>query len=194
MMAVDLPQRERIRDDLKGILKGELLFDDLTCALYSTDASIFEVQPAGVVVPRDEEDVQALVRYAGEHQVPLVPRGAGTGLAGESLGSGLIVDLSKHFRAILEVGADTVRVQPGVVYRDLARELARVGRRFAPDPANLECTLGGMLATNASGARAFRHGFTRDHVVRSPRRAGQRRCRRGWPSESRSTGGRRSHR
>jgi FAD/FMN-containing dehydrogenase/Fe-S oxidoreductase len=166
VMAVDLPQREHIRDDLKGILKGELLFDDLSCALYSTDASIFEVRPIGVVVPRDEEDVQALVRYASEHRVPLVPRGAGTGLAGEALGDGLIVDLSKHFRRILDVGADTVRVQPGVVYRDLARELARIGRRFAPDPANGECTLGGMWATNASGARAFRHGFTRDHVLR----------------------------
>ncbi len=165
-MAVDPPQDERIRDDLKGIVKGELLFDDLSRILYSTDASIFEVRPAGVVVPRDEEDVQALVRYAGEHQLPLIARGAGTGVAGESLGAGLIVDLSKHFRAILDVGADTVRVQPGVVYRDLARELARVGRRFAPDPASLECTVGGMLATNASGGRAFRHGFTRDHVVR----------------------------
>ena len=164
--AVDQPQRERIRDDLKGILRGELLFDDLSCILYSTDASIFEVRPAGVVVPRDEEDVQALVRYAAEQQVPLVPRGAGTGLAGEALGDGLIVDLSKHFRGILDVGADTVRVQPGVVYRDLNRELARIGRRFAPDPSNIECTVGGMLATNASGTRAFRHGFTRDHVLR----------------------------
>jgi FAD/FMN-containing dehydrogenase/Fe-S oxidoreductase len=163
---VDPQQRERIRDDLKGILKGESRFDDLTCALYSTDASIFEVRPAGVVVPRDEEDVQALVRYAAEHQVPLVPRGAGTGLAGESLGEGLIVDLSKYFRGILDIGSDTVRVQPGVVYRDLERELARIGRRFAPDPANVECTLGGMLATNASGSLAFRHGFTRDHVLR----------------------------
>jgi FAD/FMN-containing dehydrogenase/Fe-S oxidoreductase len=163
---VDPPQRERIRDDLKGIVKGELLFDDLSRVLYSTDASIFEVEPAGVVVPRDEEDVQALVRYAGEHQVPLTARGAGTGVAGESLGVGLIVDLSKHFRAIVDIGADTVRIQPGVVYRDLARELARVGRRFAPDPAGTECTLGGMLANNASGARALRHGFTRDHVVR----------------------------
>ncbi|HEY7311661.1 MAG TPA: FAD-linked oxidase C-terminal domain-containing protein [Gemmataceae bacterium] len=166
MIAVDPPQHERIRDDLKGIIKGELLFDHLARTLYSTDASIFEVRPAGVVVPRDEEDVQALVRYAAEHQVPLVPRGAGTGLAGESLGSGLIVDLSKHFRRILDVSADSVRVQPGVVYRDLSRVLARIGRRFAPDPANVECTLGGMLATNASGARAFRHGFTRDHVLR----------------------------
>jgi FAD/FMN-containing dehydrogenase/Fe-S oxidoreductase len=161
---VDLPQRERIRDDLKGVVKGELLFDDLACALYSTDASIFEIQPLGVVTPRDEADVQALVHYAGEHKVPLIARGAGTGVAGEALGQGLIVDLSRHFRAILDVGADTVRVQPGVVQRELGRRLAEVGRRFAPDPASLECTVGGMLATNASGARAGRHGYTRDHV------------------------------
>src|SRR3954447_4677009 len=105
---MDLPHRERIRDDLKGLLKGELLWDELSRVLYSTDASIFEVRPAGVVVPRDEDDVQALVRYAGEHQVPLVPRGAGTGVAGEALGPGLVVDLSRHFRATPEVGDDTV--------------------------------------------------------------------------------------
>src|SRR5262249_49751868 len=162
---VDPPQRERIRDDLKGVVKGELLFDDLSRTLYSTDASIFAVQPAGVIVPRDEEDVQALVRYAGEHKVPLVARGAGTGVAGESLGNGLIVDLSQHFRAIVNVGADFVTVQPGVTYRALSERLAQAGRRFAPDPAHAECTVGGMLANNASGARAFRHGFTRDHVT-----------------------------
>ncbi|HZY86660.1 MAG TPA: FAD-linked oxidase C-terminal domain-containing protein, partial [Gemmataceae bacterium] len=162
---MDPPQRERIRDDLKGLVKGELLFDDLSRTLYSTDASIFEVKPAGVVVPRDEDDVRALVRYAGEHQVPLVPRGAGTGVAGESLGSGLVVDLSRHFRSVVEVGADTVRVQPGVTARDLSERLAREGRRFAPDPSSGECTVGGMLATNASGPRAYRHGYTRDHVA-----------------------------
>jgi FAD/FMN-containing dehydrogenase/Fe-S oxidoreductase len=162
---LDPTQRKRVRDDLKGVVRGELLFDDLTCALYATDASIFEVRPLGVAVPRDEEDVCALVRYAGEHQLPLIPRGAGTGVAGESLGPGLVLDLSKHLRAILDVGADTVRVQPGVVHRDLARELARVGRRFGPDPAHGECTVGGMLATNASGARAVRFGYTRDHVA-----------------------------
>src|SRR5438132_3952285 len=112
-MAVDEQQRERVQDDLKGIVRGELLFDDLSRALYSTDASIFQVQPLGVVVPRDEEDVQALVRFAAENKVPLVPRGAGSGLAGEALGTGLIVDMSRHFRAIVETGPDTVRVQPG---------------------------------------------------------------------------------
>jgi FAD/FMN-containing dehydrogenase/Fe-S oxidoreductase len=163
---VDKPQRERIRDDLKGLVKGDLLFDDLSRTLYSTDASIFQVEPLGVVAPRDEDDVRALVRYAGENRLPLIARGAGSGVAGESLGTGLVVDLSRHFRAILEIGADRVRVQPGVVYRDLNVRLAREGRRFAPDPASgAQCTVGGMLATNASGSRALRHGYTRDHVL-----------------------------
>ena len=81
---MDPAQNANLRDDLKGVIKGELLFDDLTRVLYSTDASLFEVRPLGVALPRDEEDVQALVRFAGEHQVPLVPRGAGTGLGGEA--------------------------------------------------------------------------------------------------------------
>src|SRR5580658_2797285 len=102
------PQRQRIQDDLKGLLKGELLFDDLSRALYSTDASIFQVRPLGIAVPRDEEDVQTLVRYAQEQHLALVPRGAGSGMAGEALGTGLIVDLSRHFRSILEIGADSV--------------------------------------------------------------------------------------
>src|SRR5437588_6041294 len=109
---MDETQREHLRDDLRGILKGTVLIDELSRVLYSTDASIFQVQPLGVVVPRDEEDVQALVGYAAEHRVPLIPRGAGSGVAGESLGVGIVVDLSQHFRSILEVSADSVRVQP----------------------------------------------------------------------------------
>jgi len=160
------PPPEQLADDLKGVIKGELLLDDLSRTLYSTDASIFQVQPLSVAVPRDEDDVRALVKYAAEHQVPLIPRGAGSGMAGEALGAGLIVDLSRHFRAILQVGRDTVRVQPGVVYRELNVELAKVGRRFAPDPASgAQCTLGGMLANNASGSRALKHGYSRDHTA-----------------------------
>ena len=163
---MDEQQRSRVRDDLQGLFKGEILFDDLTRALYSTDASIFEVRPAGVAMPRDEDDVRALVRYAQAHDVPLIARGAGSGCAGESLGAGLIVDLSKHFRAIGEVGADWVRVQPGVTWAALQSRLAREGRRFAPDPASGNvCTIGGMIANDASGSRALRHGYTRDHVI-----------------------------
>lgn len=161
---MDQLQHGRIWDDLKGFFKGDLLFDDLSRALYSTDASLFQVLPLGVVVPRDEEDVQGLVRYAREHRVPLIARGAGTGIAGEALGRGLIVDLSRHFRAILDVTSDSVRVQPGVTLAALNARLALEGRRFAPDPATQVCTLGGMLANNASGARSLRYGYTHDHV------------------------------
>src|SRR5262249_26791002 len=98
-----IADQRRIRDDLEGIVHGDVLFDDITRTLYSTDASLFEVRPLGVVAPRDEEDVCALVRYAAEHEIPLVPRGAGTGVAGAALGRGLVVDLSRHLRAILEV-------------------------------------------------------------------------------------------
>jgi FAD/FMN-containing dehydrogenase/Fe-S oxidoreductase len=163
---VDEQLRGRVRDDLQGFFKGELLFDDLTRALYSTDASIFQVTPAGVVRPRDEEDLQALVRYAHQNNIPLIARGAGTGVSGEALGTGLIVDLSQRFRSIVEVGTDTVRVQPGVTYADLNRRLAAIGRRFAPDTASGKvCTIGGMLATDASGAHALKYGYTHDHVA-----------------------------
>src|SRR6266542_3091975 len=100
-MPHDDAQCERIRDDLKGLIRGDLHFDELSRLLYSTDASIFQVWPLGVVAPRDEEDVRALVRYAAENEVPLIARGAGTGMAGESLGRGVVVDLSRHLRDIV---------------------------------------------------------------------------------------------
>jgi FAD/FMN-containing dehydrogenase len=156
----------RLQDDLHGFFKGEILFDDISRTLYSTDASIFQIKPAGIVMPRDEDDVCGLVRYAQEQGIALIPRGAGTGLAGESLGAGLMVDMSRHFRDILEIGDDTVRVQPGVTCAALNARLAESGQRFAPDPASGDvCTIGGMLANNASGARAIKYGYMRDHVA-----------------------------
>jgi len=158
-------QRQRIREDLRGNFRGELHLDPVARSLYSTDASLFQIEPLAVAVPIDEEDLQTVVRYANEQHLPIIPRGAGTGLSGESLGDGIIVDLSVYFRSIIEMNSDTVRVQPGVVLAHLNNELAKVGRRFAPDPASGGvCTIGGMLATNASGSRSFRFGYTRDHV------------------------------
>jgi FAD/FMN-containing dehydrogenase/Fe-S oxidoreductase len=157
--------RRRLRDESKGRFKGELLLDDVSRHLYASDASIFELDPLAVAIPRHEEDLQFLVHYAAEQHLALIPRGAGTGLAGEAVGSGIIVDMSVHFRQILETGPDWVCVQPGVVYRHLNDVLAKEGRRFAPDPASGgTCTIGGMLATDASGSRAFLHGYTHDHV------------------------------
>ncbi len=159
-------KRRRMRDDWRGHFRGELLLDDVSRGLYATDASLFEIEPLAVAVPRDEEDLRFIVRYAAEQQIPIIARGAGTGVAGEALGSGVVVDLSVHFRTILEVGSETVRVQPGVVHRDLNVVLAKQGRRFAPDPASsASCTIGGMLATNASGSNVAIHGYTREHVA-----------------------------
>ncbi|MBA4186781.1 MAG: FAD-binding oxidoreductase [Planctomycetaceae bacterium] len=158
--------QKQITDELRGVFRGALSFDTLTRGLYSTDGSPFQVTPLAVAVPEDAADVAGLVRYCAEHNIPLIPRGGGTGVAGESLGPAIILDLSVKFRRIGEITADSVVVESGVTCAALNAELARHGRRFAPDPASANtCTIGGMVATNASGGNSFRHGYTRDHVL-----------------------------
>ncbi|MFO0849465.1 MAG: FAD-linked oxidase C-terminal domain-containing protein [Gemmataceae bacterium] len=166
LVTLSLLTPDQIQDDLRGEFRGRLHIDAVHRSLYATDASPFEVVPAGVAIPEDAADLQALVKYAREAGVPLVARGAGTGLAGEALGPGLVVDLSVRFRRILEVAADRVTVEPGVTPAELDAALAPLGRRFAPDPASAAtCTIGGMVATNASGGAVATHGYTRDHVL-----------------------------
>jgi FAD/FMN-containing dehydrogenase/Fe-S oxidoreductase len=157
---------QQITDDLRGQFRGDLHFDALTRGLYATDASPFQITPLAVAVPEDAADVSALVQYCFNHNIPVIPRGAGTGLAGESLGPAIVLDLSVNFKQILNVDTESITVQVGVTCADLNAELARYGRRFAPDPASAAtCTVGGMVATNASGGNAFRFGYTRDHVI-----------------------------
>ena len=128
MAIVDEQQRGRVEDDLRGFIKGDILFDDLSRTMYSTDASLFQMRPLGVVAPRDEEDVRALVRYAADKGIPIVPRGAGTGVAGESLGHGIIIDMSRHFRRVIERRAAGCGPRP-------AGHGCRGGRRRARSPA-----------------------------------------------------------
>ncbi len=157
---------EQLADELRGVVRGRVTADELTRGLYATDASPFYIRPSLVVVPEDEDDLRELLRYAYEHGVPIVPRGAGTGLAGESLGSGILVDLSTNFRSIGPIENDRVTVAAGVTLAELNLRLASRGRRFLPDPeSRATCTLGGMIATNASGGTSFGHGTTRDHVL-----------------------------
>ena len=157
---------QQIHDDLRGVFRGVLRFDVPSRVVYASDASPFYLLPHAVAVPLDDGDLQTLVKYAADHQLPLIARGAGTGLAGESLGSGIVVDMSVHFREILEIGTDWVRVQVGVTHGELNKVLAAYGQRFAPNPTSTAtCTIGGMIATNASGGNAFRHGYTRDYVL-----------------------------
>ncbi|MEO1065672.1 MAG: FAD-dependent oxidoreductase, partial [Actinomycetota bacterium] len=123
-------ERQRIEEDLRGLLKGEVRCDDLFVQLYASDASIYQVQPLGVVRPRNTDDVLATVRYAAANDLPVHPRGAGSGLAGGALGPGLVIDFSRHMRRVLSEDEQTVRVQPGVSLAALNRQLARRGRVF----------------------------------------------------------------
>ena len=125
-------QRERIQADLRGLLAGEVYCDDALMQMYATDASIYQVRPLGVVRPRGLADVRAAVRYAAEQALPIHARGAGTGLAGESLGPGLVIDFSRAMRRIVSVDGDTVTVQPGVVLGQLNRYLGGVRTAVRP--------------------------------------------------------------
>lgn len=158
-------ERERIQADLRGLISGEVRCDDITVQMYASDASIYEVRPLGVVRPRNTADVAACVQYAAQHEIPLHPRGAGTGVAGESLGPGLIVDFAHSMRRILAIDGETVRVQPGVVLATLNGFLAPHGRHFGPDPATRSVTtMGGVLAVDASGSHWLQYGSARGRV------------------------------
>ncbi|MGD9854208.1 MAG: FAD-linked oxidase C-terminal domain-containing protein, partial [Planctomycetaceae bacterium] len=159
--------QQQILEDLTGTFRGELRFDAVTRSVYSADGSLYQERPLGVAYPLDSDDVVSLARYAGERNLALVPRGAGTQVTGAAIGSGLIVDFSRHMRGILAIDEHTVRAQPGVVRDELNAALRPRGRYFAPDPSGTAVTtLGGMLGVDAAGSHAVRVGSTRDHVLR----------------------------
>jgi FAD/FMN-containing dehydrogenase len=156
-----------LRRDLAPVLDGEVRFDAASRALYSTDASVYQITPLGVVVPRSIEDVVKTVEAAARHGVSLTPRGGGTSQAGQAIGAGLVLDTSKYLNRILAIDpeARTARVQPGVVLDELNAALKPHNLRFAPDVSSASrATVGGMMANNSSGARSVLYGKTIDHV------------------------------
>lgn len=158
-------QRARIQDDLRGLMAGEVRCDDVFVQLFASDGSIHQIRPLGVVRPRSTADVVACVQYAADKQIPLHARGAGTGLAGESLGPGLIVDFSLHLRRMVQIGPEWVRVQAGVVPERLNAHLRRRGRLFGPAPAASHVTtMGGLIAVDGAGSHWLRYGSARRHV------------------------------
>lgn len=158
-------QQKSVLEDLTGSFRGELRFDDVTRSVYSVDASLYQEFPLGVAYPLDADDVVALARYAGEHNLPLIARGGGTQVTGAAIGRGLIIDFSRHMNRVIDIGTDTVRVEPGIVRDQLNQVLRKHGRFFPPDPSNSSVTtIGGMLAVDAAGSHAIRVGSTRDHV------------------------------
>jgi FAD/FMN-containing dehydrogenase/Fe-S oxidoreductase len=158
----------RIESRLRAEVAGDVFFDRTTRGMYATDASIYQIVPLGVVVPRTAEDVVATIAIAREHGVPVTARGGGTSQCGQTVNSGLIVDVSRYLREIvaLDTAARRVRVQPGIVLDALNRELKRHGLFFPVDPSTASrATIGGMTANNSSGARSIRYGLMADNVA-----------------------------
>ena len=161
------PRAARLERALKERVKGEVRFDAKSRLLYSTDASLYQILPVGVVVPRDTADVVAAATLAAEHGVPLLPRGGGTALAGQTVGAALVMDFTKYMNRVLEIDPDArrARVQPGLRLDRLNRAAAPYGLHFGPDPATIrQCALGGMIGNNSCGARSLVYGKTGDHV------------------------------
>ena len=153
---------------LASRLAGELRLDDVARAIYSTDASEYQERPLAVALPETEADVAELVRFAAAHRVPLVPRAAGTSLAGQVVGGGIVVDAGRHLNRIvsLDVANAKVRVQPGVVRNELNRFLAPHGLFFAPETSTAAwAMIGGMVGNNSCGSNSIAWGTTRDHLV-----------------------------
>jgi FAD/FMN-containing dehydrogenase/Fe-S oxidoreductase len=152
---------------LRPEFSGEIRTDRFTRHLYSRDASMYSIQPLAVAFPRTAADVQTAVTVAGELSVPVLARGAGTSLAGQTVGPGLILDLSRHMRKVIEIDGErrVARVQPGVVQDDLNRAASPHGLMFAADTSTSNrATLGGMIGNNSSGSQSVRYGTTVDHV------------------------------
>lgn len=156
-----------LQGELEGAIDGEVRFDKVSRALYSTDASVYQIEPLGVVIPRSSEAVARAVTIAARHGVPITPRGGGTSQAGQAIGAGLVLDTSKHLNRVVEInpGERWARVEPGVVLDDLNAVLRQYNLRFAPDVSSASrATVGGMMANNSSGARSVLYGKTIDHV------------------------------
>ncbi len=160
-------KRETIFSELKRRTSADVRTDRVTRLLYSTDASIYQMEPLGVVIPRTADDVVATVELAAQYGVPVLPRGAGSSLAGQAVGHALVLDMTRHLDAILEVdaAARTVRVQPGVVLDRLNAALRPHGLMVGPDPASgNRAVLGGIVGNNATGSHSILYGHIADHI------------------------------
>jgi FAD/FMN-containing dehydrogenase/Fe-S oxidoreductase len=161
-------QGAELAQALRRVVGGEVRFDSYTRHLFSRDASMYSIEPIGVVFPRDAADVAAVLTTAGEFGLPVLPRGAGTSLAGQTVGRAIVMDFSRHMTRIIDIDAERnmARVQPGVVQEQLNLAAARHGLVFGPDTSTRNrATLGGMIGNNSAGSQSVRYGMTIDHVL-----------------------------
>ena len=161
--------QKSILANLQKKLQGELHFDALHKSLYATDASVYRKIPTAVAYPKNNEDLKILIEFANQNNVTLIPRTAGTSLAGQCVGEGIVVDVSKHFTSILEFDErhKTITVQPGVVRDELNLFLKPYGLFFGPNTSTSNrCMIGGMVGNNSSGSTSIKYGVTRDKVLK----------------------------
>ena len=154
--------------ELRNVIRGDVRFDAASRLLYSTDASMYQVEPVGVVIPRDGDDVQAALEVARRHRVAVLPRGGGTSLTGQTVNHALVLDFSRHMDQMLEVNAEELwaRVQPGLVQDNLNDQVRSLGLQFGPDTSTSNrATLGGMLGNNSGGSHSIAYGLTVEHVI-----------------------------
>lgn len=166
--AVDGALLARIADELNTKVQGEVRFSERARALYATDASPYEIKPYGVVLPRTAEDVRHVLTIANRYGLPVLPRGGGTSLAGQTVGAAIVLDFSKYMNEVLafDPEARLIKVQPGVVRDNLNLYLKPYGLQFTPDVATTSrANLGGMVANNSAGTRSIKYGKTVDQVV-----------------------------
>ena len=161
-------ETQELVHELEHVVEGEVRFDGYSRMLYSTDASQYQIQPLGVVIPRSEDDVQAAVELAARRGVPLLPRGGGSSLAGQCVGPGLVIDMTKYMDRILAVDeeAGAVTVQSGVSIGILNRTLAPLGLMLGPDPASADrASIGGSIGNNATGSHSILYGMMADNLL-----------------------------
>ena len=154
--------------ELKKRFTGDLRLDSASKILYSTDASMYQIEPLGVAIPKTQDDLQAAVELAAKYKVPILPRGSGSSLGGQAIGEALILDCSRYLDSIIEINPEThsAIVEPGVILSTLNRQAAKHGLMFGPDPASAErATMGGVIGNNATGAHSILYGMSADHLT-----------------------------
>lgn len=157
----------QIAADLAPLVQGDVFADIIRRAAFSTDASSYRIVPQCVVAPRDVQDIVAVVRYAAENGLPVAARGAGSGLAGESLCRGIVFDMTRYMKRILHVDGETITCEPGVVLDDVNKRLLELGRKIGPDPSSANrATVGGVVGNNATGAHSLQYGHIAAYVER----------------------------
>ena len=158
---------EQIASDISRIIQGDIFIDIPYRVAYSTDASIYRIIPHCVVMPRDAGDIAAVIKYAHSENIPVVARGAGTGVAGESLSSGIIFDMTRYMNKIIGVenNGEIVTCEPGVVLDDLNKYLSGFGRKIGPDPSSSNrAVVGGCVGNNATGAHSLQYGHIGNYI------------------------------